>query len=60
MSLAPLRRKTRLISPGRKVARVGRPAVRDDIPSSFLQGLKDIAAGRVVDMEKALHEPHPG
>jgi hypothetical protein len=30
------------------------------IPASFLAGLKDIEEGRLVDMEQALHEPHPG
>jgi hypothetical protein len=57
---APPQRKARLASPRRKAARAGRNAEGDAIPASFLQGLKDIAEGRVVDMEKALHEPYPG
>jgi predicted transcriptional regulator len=28
-----------------------------DVPESFQQGMKDIAAGRHVDMEQALREP---
>jgi hypothetical protein len=56
----PPPRKVSLAPSRRKVARAGRPAVHDEIPASFLQGLKDIAEGRVVDMEKALHEPYPG
>jgi len=30
-----------------------------DIPESFRQGMANIAAGRVVDMETALNEPPP-
>ena len=30
-----------------------------EIPESFHQGMADIAAGRVVDMETALNEPPP-
>ncbi len=30
------------------------------IPAEFKQGMADIAAGRVVDLDTALHEPHPG
>ena len=30
-----------------------------DIPESFRQGMADIAAGRVVDIETALNEPPP-
>lgn len=58
---APPQRKVRHASPPRrKAARAGRAAESDAIPASFLQGLKDIAEGRVVDMEKALHAPYPG
>ena len=31
----------------------------EEIPESFLAGLEDIRAGRVVDMEQALNEPPP-
>ena len=30
-----------------------------DIPESFRQGMADIEAGRVVDMETALNQPPP-
>ncbi len=30
------------------------------IPSEFRQGMADIASGRVVDLNTALHEPYPG
>lgn len=30
------------------------------IPEEFKQGMADIAAGRVVDLDTALHEPYPG
>jgi predicted transcriptional regulator len=30
------------------------------IPEEFKQGMADIAAGRVVDMDTALNEPYPG
>ncbi|MBI2926910.1 MAG: hypothetical protein HYY24_14535 [Verrucomicrobia bacterium] len=30
------------------------------IPESFKQGMADIAAGRVVDLDTALNEPYPG
>ena len=53
-------RKVHLALGRRKAARPGRAAMGGAIPPSFLQGLKDIAEGRVVDMEKALHEPPPG
>jgi hypothetical protein len=31
-----------------------------DIPESFREGMKDVKAGRVVDMKRALFEPYPG
>ena len=31
----------------------------DDIPDSFLQGLKDCDEGRIIDMENALNDPLP-
>lgn len=30
-----------------------------DVPESFRQGMADIEAGRVVDLDKALNEPPP-
>ena len=30
------------------------------IPEEFKQGIDDIAAGRVVDLDTALNEPYPG
>ena len=30
------------------------------IPDEFRQGMADIAAGRVVDLDTALNEPYPG
>ena len=30
------------------------------IPEEFKQGMADIAAGRVLDMDTALNEPYPG
>jgi predicted transcriptional regulator len=30
-----------------------------EVPASFRQGMQDIAEGRHVDMEQALHEPPP-
>ena len=30
------------------------------IPESFKQGMDDIAAGRVVDLDTALNKPYPG
>jgi hypothetical protein len=44
-------------------ARVARFVVENDdswIPEEFKQGMADIAAGRVVDLDAALNEPYPG
>ena len=30
------------------------------IPEEFKQGMADIAAGRVVDLDTAINEPYPG
>lgn len=30
------------------------------VPEEFKQGMADIAAGRVVDLDTALNEPYPG
>jgi predicted transcriptional regulator len=44
-------------------ARVAKFVVENDdswIPAEFKQGMADIAAGRVVDLDTALNEPYPG
>ena len=41
------------------VATSGTPQVDVEIPASFLRGLADCEAGRVVDMERAMNEPPP-
>jgi predicted transcriptional regulator len=37
-----------------------RRMLEPEIPESFREGMADIKAGRVVDMDKALFEPYPG
>jgi predicted transcriptional regulator len=44
-------------------AQVAKFVVENDdswIPAEFKQGMADIAAGRVVDLDTALNEPYPG
>ncbi len=44
-------------------AQVAKFVVENDdswIPEEFKQGMDDIAAGRVVDLDTALSEPYPG
>ena len=44
-------------------AQVAKFVVESDdswIPEEFKQGMADIAAGRVVDLENALNQPYPG
>jgi predicted transcriptional regulator len=44
-------------------AQVAKFVVENDdswIPEEFKQGMDDIAAGRVVDLDTALNEPYPG
>ena len=44
-------------------AQVAKFVVESDdcwIPQEFKQGMADIAAGRVVDLDTALNEPYPG
>ncbi|MSU57966.1 MAG: hypothetical protein EXS35_07260 [Pedosphaera sp.] len=44
-------------------AKVAKFVVENDdswIPEEFKQGMADIAAGRVVDLDTALNEPYPG
>jgi predicted transcriptional regulator len=49
--------------PSEERARVTKFVVESDdswIPEEFKQGMADIAAGRVVDLDTALNEPYPG
>ena len=49
--------------PPKERARVTKFVVESDdswIPESFKQGMADIAAGRVVDLDTALNKPYPG
>lgn len=44
-------------------AKVAKFVVESDdswIPAEFREGMADIAAGRVVDLETALNQPYPG
>jgi predicted transcriptional regulator len=44
-------------------AQVAKFVVESDdswIPEEFKQGMADIAAGRVVDLDTALNQPYPG
>ena len=44
-------------------AQVAKFVVENDdswIPAEFKQGMADIAAGRVMDLDTALNEPYPG
>ena len=44
-------------------AKVAKFVVENDdswIPEEFKQGMDDIAAGRVVDLDTALNQPYPG
>jgi hypothetical protein len=49
--------------PSEKRARVTQFVLESDdswIPEEFKQGMADIVAGRVVDLDTALNEPYPG
>ncbi len=49
--------------PSEERARVAKFVVESDdswIPEEFKQGMADIAAGRVVDLDTALNEPYLG
>jgi hypothetical protein len=49
--------------PSDERARVTKFVVQSDdswIPEEFKEGMADIAAGRVVDLDTALNEPYPG
>ena len=44
-------------------AQVAKFVVENDdswIPAEFKEGMDDIAAGRIVDLDTALNEPYPG
>ena len=50
------------LSPAER-AQVAKFVVENDdswIPEEFKQGMDDIVAGRVVDLDTALNEPYPG
>jgi predicted transcriptional regulator len=50
------------LSPAER-AKVAKFVVENDdswIPEEFKQGMADIAAGRVVDLDTALNQPYPG
>jgi hypothetical protein len=44
----------------RKVLEGVRRLLQPEIPESFREGMADIKAGRVVDMDQALAKPYPG
>ena len=49
--------------PSAERAQVAKFVVENDdswIPAEFKEGMDDIAAGRVVDLDTALNEPYPG
>ncbi len=49
--------------PPSEKAQVTKFVVENDdswIPEEFKQGMADIAAGRVVDLDTALNQPYPG
>lgn len=49
--------------PPKERAQVAKFVVESDdswIPEEFKQGMADIAAGRVVDLDTALNQPYPG
>ena len=49
--------------PSNERAQVTKFVVESDdswIPEEFKQGMADIVAGRVVDLDTALNEPYPG
>ncbi len=49
--------------PSAERAQVAKFVVESDdswIPKEFKEGMDDIAAGRVVDLDTALNEPYPG
>lgn len=49
-----------MLSPARSISTESIPVWADDIPQSFLRGLADAEAGRIVDIERAHSEKPPG
>ena len=62
MSAAEIIARIKELPPAER-AQVAKFVVENDdswIPEEFKQGMKDIAAGRVVDLDTALNEPYSG
>lgn len=62
MSAQQLIEEFKELSPAER-AKVAKFVVENDdswIPEEFKQGMADIAAGRVVDLDTALNQPYPG
>ncbi|PZR71981.1 MAG: hypothetical protein DLM73_14195 [Chthoniobacterales bacterium] len=62
MSAAEIIEQIKSLPPEER-AQVAKFVVENDdswIPESFKQGMADIEAGRVVDLDTALNEPYPG
>ncbi len=62
MSVEELIKELKSLSPAQRMKVVDAVLDEDDswVPESFLQGMADIEAGRVVDMETALTQKPPG
>jgi predicted transcriptional regulator len=62
MSVEELIKELKSLSPAQRMEVVDAVLAGDDswIPASFLQGMADFEAGRVVDMETALTQKPPG
>jgi hypothetical protein len=62
MSVEELIKELKLLPPAQRMKVVDAVLEEDDswVPESFLQGMADIEAGRVVDMETALTQKPPG
>lgn len=62
MSAQDVIEQIKLMPPAER-AQVAKFVVENDdswIPAEFKEGMADIAAGRVVDLDTALNEPFPG
>lgn len=62
MSAQEIIEQIRALPPNER-AQVTKFVVESDdswIPEEFKQGMADIAAGRLVDLDTALNEPYPG
>ncbi len=62
MSVEELIKELKSLPPAQRMEVVDALLDEDDswVPESFLQGMADIEAGRVVDMETALTQKPPG